>query len=390
MSRKILFPALAVIVSVIMIEIFLQVITSVSYEIPVLSKLKTVSRVDLEYLPYDDIRRPLEEVYWKSMFLKQMQARNNIPMSQGEYLHDRELGWIPRKNVVVRYRGTNSKITLNNSGARSLEEYVPDPGRFRVLIVGDSLTYGSEADDHEVWPTILQSLNENIQVFNFAVGGYGIDQMYLMLERTIHDFKPDLVIFAYVSDSLHRSMLKFRGFRKPYLETGGGRIRITNVPVLDLATEIAAIKSEFNKPWSVLRKYIFRLRVTGILYNAYFHLTVPKRKKEMILKNTIIMDEAISLSESNGSGLLLLYLPTAMEMFLGKKTHYGEIFFNEFTNQRNINSLNLRPLFIKYGLGKFVYPGYHYRYESALMVAVAVNDKIAGTASYRQHMLRAE
>jgi hypothetical protein len=85
---------------------------------------------------------------------------------------DPDLGWRYRSG----FRSPTDRI--NSQGLRALREYSsrPAPGIFRVAAFGDSYVYGTEVPDGECWAARIEELDPGIEVLNYGVGGYGVDQ----------------------------------------------------------------------------------------------------------------------------------------------------------------------------------------------------------------------
>ena len=142
-------------------------------------------------------------------------------------------GWTLKKNKKTQYEGHS--YTTNNVGHRSLKNYVTRPTAFKVLVIGDSFSFGSDADDSSIWPTQLEKLSAKLQVINLAVGGYGIDQMWITLDEEFDTYKPDLVIFAIYGDDFHRTRLDFFDFRKPYFSIVDKSLVRHGTPIANLS-----------------------------------------------------------------------------------------------------------------------------------------------------------
>lgn len=100
-----------------------------------------------------------------------------------------------------------------------------------VLVIGDSMTQGPPMDINQSWPAQL-SRNLALQAVNAAVGGYGIDQMFLRLKKLLETSSPKIVIFAYIPDNMHRAELSvFHSFPKPFYDVRDGKLVLKNVPV---------------------------------------------------------------------------------------------------------------------------------------------------------------
>ena len=122
---------------------------------------------------------------------------------------DSALGW--------RYRGDrpDSVNGSNAWGARGRREYSPRPRPHmtRVAAFGNSFVYGNEVADRDNWAAQLEHLYPNVEVLNFGVGGYGLDQAYLrfLSEGAAHGSHVTLLGFA--PDDLGRLVNVYRRFR---------------------------------------------------------------------------------------------------------------------------------------------------------------------------------
>ncbi len=77
----------------------------------------------------------------------------------------------------------------------------------RVLVFGDSFT--ATVHDGVTWPLVLQErltrrLGREAHVVNFARDGYGVLQMFDLAAAKIPEWKPDLVVFSFITNDLER------------------------------------------------------------------------------------------------------------------------------------------------------------------------------------------
>jgi lysophospholipase L1-like esterase len=82
-----------------------------------------------------------------------------------------------------------------------------DSADVRILVFGDSFTATSH--DGTTWPNLLQrkltdQLGCTVHVVNFARDGTGILQMFDIAAVKIQEWKPDLAIFAFITNDLQR------------------------------------------------------------------------------------------------------------------------------------------------------------------------------------------
>jgi len=124
-------------------------------------------------------------------------------------VYDDRLGWTVGRN---RYHADKMEKPFwsSSDGLRAPHEGVAFPkieGKTEIALVGDSFTFGDEVTYEETWGYQLQQmLGEDIQVLNFGVPGYGIDQAYLRYEKDVRWRSPAVVILGFITDDLSRTM----------------------------------------------------------------------------------------------------------------------------------------------------------------------------------------
>src|SRR4029079_11161943 len=106
-----------------------------------------------------------------------LQHREEYRSRGTEYVIDKFdplLGWTLRENlrdVAV----SEFKVSSNSQGVRGVREYaIPGPAS-RVLMIGDSYTFGEGVNDAEAFGAMLERLSHR-EVVNLAIHGYGTDQ----------------------------------------------------------------------------------------------------------------------------------------------------------------------------------------------------------------------
>ena len=146
---------------------------------------------------------------------------------------DSTLGWIPLAES-------------NSAGMRDDREYEPDPPPhvLRIAAFGDSFTYGEDVALHETWEKRLTELAPSIEVLNYGVGAYGLDQAYLRYLQAGTHYKPQLVFIGYMSENIARNVNVFRPFysrsyadvifTKPRFIVKNGNLRLLKNPVATL------------------------------------------------------------------------------------------------------------------------------------------------------------
>lgn len=102
-------------------------------------------------------------------------------------------GWDLRPGA--RQRDGDHWMTVNGQGYRGREVApAPPPGRTRVLMLGDSIAFGTYVGDGETFADHIDRAGAGFEVVNFAVQGYGFTQSLLKLEREGLAYRPHVVI----------------------------------------------------------------------------------------------------------------------------------------------------------------------------------------------------
>ena len=115
------------------------------------------------------------------------------------------------ENSVVRYElrpaSPDGNARISSDGLRDREFTIPKPRDvFRVVVIGDSVTYGLHLTQQQAFPKRLEFLlnqyapagSPAYEVLNFGVNGYNTTQSVEALRVRGMSFQPDLVIYAYV------------------------------------------------------------------------------------------------------------------------------------------------------------------------------------------------
>lgn len=131
------------------------------------------------------------------------------------FTFDPELGWVAAKNISLPdYYGRERNLSVGAQGARGTRIYAnPKPSDvYRILCVGDSFVFGHGVDDADAFPAQLESLNPKLESVNLGVTGYSTGQAWLMAERGVKEFAPDLTLSALIWDDLRRMRTGILGF----------------------------------------------------------------------------------------------------------------------------------------------------------------------------------
>jgi hypothetical protein len=148
----------------------------------------------------------------------------------------------PKYDPVLGWRGMNRIQADYDHGSRENLN-----GRRPVLLYGDSFIQCLTSRG-ECWEGLLEGSPFAAEhcAINYGVGGYGLDQIYLLLDLSLErwvELNPVVVIGILVEEDLGRCRLSFRGWPKPRLEIRGGQLvaERSAVPTMEeLSRELGA------------------------------------------------------------------------------------------------------------------------------------------------------
>ena len=138
-------------------------------------------------------------------------------------------GWT---NVLGRLPG-EPPVNIDAQGLRGARETPLEhpSGKTRVEIFGDSFALGVDVSDSETYAAQLEDIDPSLEVLNFGVAGYGLDQCLLRFREDGARYHPDTVVIGLVSLLFLRSHSSFERWYKPFFEIENGELVLHGVPV---------------------------------------------------------------------------------------------------------------------------------------------------------------
>jgi lysophospholipase L1-like esterase len=102
--------------------------------------------------------------------------------------------------------GYRSDVVTNELGLRDDPIVVPKPpGRFRILLLGDSITAGLEVAKHATFEAVCERIlarDGDVEVINAGVRGYNLDNIVALAGDLIPRVQPDVVAYVFVDNDL--------------------------------------------------------------------------------------------------------------------------------------------------------------------------------------------
>jgi hypothetical protein len=168
---------------------------------------------------------------WQAVVLRHEAILARVREEGAFYVADPELGWTvgaSRESANGLYRSSAEGLRSGVVGISQRD----GPAHRRVALLGDSYTFCEETAFEDCWATYLgRALEPDVQVLNFGVPGYGVDQIYLHYRRDVRPWKPDLVLFGVFPHDLERTLTVYNfisfpswgfPFAKPRFTVEGG------------------------------------------------------------------------------------------------------------------------------------------------------------------------
>jgi lysophospholipase L1-like esterase len=81
-----------------------------------------------------------------------------------------------------------------------------------VAVFGDSFVYGTEVADADAWASRIEATYPDLEVLNYGVGGYGLDQALLRYRLEGAALQPDVVLVGFIVDDIRRVVNVYQRF----------------------------------------------------------------------------------------------------------------------------------------------------------------------------------
>jgi hypothetical protein len=260
------------------------------------------------------------------------------------YVYDELMGWTAGHNRKASRGGV--LFFSSSEGIRAPHKGVTfgmPGGKTRIALVGDSFTFGDDSAYEDTWGSRLeQRLGPEVQVLNFGVSGYGIDQAYLRYEKEVRRWNPKIVVFSLVSHDAERTMTVYPfinwpewniPFSKPRFIFREGELKELNIPPLapEAIFSRASLSElpylEFDKGYSpndwqqsyLHFSYLFRLFLSRF---PRWSASLPDVTEEaLLLTNSSLVKAFVLSAEQSGAIPIIVYLPTKKDF---EGAHFGQ------------------------------------------------------------------
>lgn len=155
-------------------------------------------------------------------------------MGEPMFRYNETLGWFPIPGSSGRYTASR-EITYSHNELGLREDPISYHSKYRVLVLGDSFTWGFDVEQDERFTELLSKQFPAIDWVNAGVNGYGTDQQFVLLQQLFPVLKPDAVLLLFFgeNDRIDNSTnQRHGGFYKPYfVQQTEHELQLKGIPV---------------------------------------------------------------------------------------------------------------------------------------------------------------
>jgi hypothetical protein len=211
------------------------------------------------------------------------------------FVADSHTGWRMRENHEFQWTidGHINTYRSNRQGFRSGGDFDTSP-EVIVGLAGDSFAWGTGVEYNETFGALLEARLAGGAVYNFAMPGFGIDQMWMSVRHQMLPLSPDLVVVAFIDEDFNRSLTAYRrgeGFNKPRFLLDSGHLRLQTPE--DVPNRLLSMLQTHSELWKAVTSYLRQF---------------PRFKENWTL-NTAILEAIAAECKLRGVPVLFVRLP---------------------------------------------------------------------------------
>ena len=255
-------------------------------------------------------------------------------VKRGEY-------WTMGPNIRWRTKVGGHPVATNSMGFRDREFGPPEPGVFRILVLGDSVTFGHGVPCNATFArrleVLLSTRERRVDVLNAGVPGWSTRQERIFYERHGEELAPDLVLVGFVLNDfteMHRGVIDL-----------GLQRELALTRFLSWLSERSAVAAGFKRVYAEILKPASRE------IDAVSEMAQRSFAPEVQHAMQVTVDELAGLAglvERRGARFGLVVLPFRSQLEYPRVSDAPQRRLERFAAEQGIPMLDLLPLFQRY------------------------------------------
>lgn len=192
-----------------------------------------------------------------------------------------------------RFRPAKPHPVLGWIGDFSKDDFIHNKtnyvgNRRPVLFYGDSFT--GCVRQERCFQDFLNNdteFSKNNFLLNYGVGGYGVDQIYILIKNSVDLYRNPFVIIGIYTKDLDRNIMSFEGAMKPHFRVENDTLKLDEKPLtLDPADFVRQYPPEINS-------YLYR----RIMFSKFMKKLIPEKLFTYITRSDYYQRKKILVSE---------------------------------------------------------------------------------------------
>ncbi len=253
----------------------------------------------------------------------------NIAQQGMKQIHEASkfLGW----DLIPGASGVGSlgeSYRINSSGFRGPEVVKEkQPGKPRIMVIGDSFTFGMGVNHEDAYPTQLQNILDRkkrpSEVINCGVVAHDMWQYNEMLLRKALPYRPDLILLGLYQDDIRTSIPPFTGAGgyagKNYFEREARDGFMSRFSLWNLLTNVNALieyKYRSHRGYTYVKRIEERKKKIGPSNptNEYYRIMAGKKEKLKYAEFAEALERFVETVRDAGADVVVVMIPDSVQL----------------------------------------------------------------------------
>lgn len=236
-------------------------------------------------------------------------------------LEDEVLGHVYRPGAQAKVRGPefSAEYKINQQGLRDESDH-PDPKPddvTRILILGDSFTFGEGNAYDKIWPVVFErrmlEQGYSVDVVKAGVSGYDTRKELLYLKRLFPKYRPDVVVLTFLPNDLFTNT-PIRADELADTATPTSADNVVARARKDKATKLHLVT--FAKRLLLPKDYLYTRLYAMTARSEYFTMPMSARLERQVAITKDILAAANNYCREKGVAFVVWSLPQQYQVLM--------------------------------------------------------------------------